>query len=404
MSKSYTVTQLNIYIKNMFEQDYLLNNVTVNGEVSNCKYHTSGHIYFTLKDDNGTLSVIMFKGNTFNGLKFRLENGQKICVTGSVKVYERDGKYQLYARSISLEGQGELYKRYLALKDELEEMGMFSKQYKKPIPLLSRRVGIVTAKTGAAIQDICNIAKRRNPYVSLYLYPSIVQGPQAKDSIVSGLRKLDKLNLDVIIVGRGGGSIEDLWAFNEECVARAIFECNTPVISAVGHETDFTISDFVADLRASTPSAAAELAVCDIELVENKIIDCQKALNKAFETKLTMYRELVLRHNNTLLFLNPARRVLDNRVTLLNTEDKLHRAMETLLNNYRNRLCVLAAKLNGLSPLDKLSQGYCVATNACDSVITSINDVTVDESIAINVSDGCIYADVKSVIPNKAKQ
>lgn len=253
MKNVYSVGQINTYIKNMFAQDFMLNRVSIKGEVSNCKYHSSGHIYFTLKDASGTIAAIMFAGNRRNGLKFAMKEGDKVVVTGSVEVYERDGKYQLYAREIELDGAGNLYLKFEALKRELEEMGMFAPEYKKPIPRYAKRVGIVTAATGAAVQDIRNIAARRNPYVQLILYPAQVQGDGAVPSIINGIHALDALGVDVMIVGRGGGSIEDLWAFNEEAVARAIFECETPVISAVGHETDTTIADYVADMRAPTP-------------------------------------------------------------------------------------------------------------------------------------------------------
>ncbi len=262
MASIYSVTQVNSYIKNMFVQDYLLSRISVRGEISNCKYHTSGHIYFTLKDKSGTLSAVMFAGQR-KGLNFQLQEGQQVIVTGSIDVYERDGRYQLYAREIKKEGIGDLFERFQKLRDELEDMGMFAAEYKQPIPKYAKTVGVVTASTGAAIRDIMNISARRNPYVQLVLYPALVQGEQAKYSIVKGIKTLDAMGLDVIIVGRGGGSIEDLWAFNEEIVARAIFECSTPVISAVGHETDVTIADYVADMRAPTPSAAAELAVFD---------------------------------------------------------------------------------------------------------------------------------------------
>ncbi|MDD6057671.1 MAG: exodeoxyribonuclease VII large subunit, partial [Clostridiales bacterium] len=235
MKNIYSVGQVNTYIKNMFAQDFMMNRISVKGEVSNCKYHTSGHIYFTLKDRSGTLSAIMFAGNR-RGLSFPMKEGDKVVVTGSVEVYERDGKYQLYARQIELEGAGNLYLKYEALKRELEEMGMFSAEYKKPIPRYAMRIGVVTAPTGAAVQDIRNIASRRNPYVQLILYPALVQGEGAVASICNGIRTLDALGVDVMIVGRGGGSIEDLWAFNEEAVARAIFESKTPIIAAVGHE------------------------------------------------------------------------------------------------------------------------------------------------------------------------
>lgn len=241
MKNVYTVGQVNSYIKNMFQQDFMMNRIYVKGEVSNCKYHTSGHIYFTLKDASGALPAVLFAGNR-KGLGFTMKNGDNVIVLGSVSVYERDGKYQLYAREILPDGEGLLYQRFQQLKKELEEMGMFAPEYKQPIPKYIRRLGIVTAPTGAAIRDIQNISGRRNPYVQAILYPALVQGDGAAQSIVNGIYALERLGVDVIIVGRGGGSMEDLWAFNEEIVARAIFECSVPIISAVGHETDTTIA------------------------------------------------------------------------------------------------------------------------------------------------------------------
>ena len=268
MRNVYSVKQVNAYIKNMFTQDFMLNRIYIKGEVSNCKYHTSGHIYFSLKDESGSIACIMFAGQR-SGLAFKMQDGQQVIVLGSVTTYERDGKYQLYAKEIILDGAGLLYEKFEALKRELGEMGMFAPEYKQPIPKFAKKIGIVTAPTGAAIRDIMNISARRNPYVQLILYPALVQGDGAATSIVKGIEMLDKHGVDVIIVGRGGGSIEDLWAFNEEPVARAIFNCRTPIISAVGHETDTTIADYVADMRAPTPSAAAELAVFEYQALEN---------------------------------------------------------------------------------------------------------------------------------------
>ena len=273
----YTVGQLNAYVKNMFTQDYLLQSVFVKGEVSNCKYHTSGHIYFTLKDPKGTISCVMFAGNR-KGLSFRMQDGQQVIVGGSVDVYERDGKYQVYAKQIVLDGAGQLYEKFEALKRELEELGMFSEQFKQPIPKYVKTLGVVTARTGAAVRDVIQIAKRRNPYVQIILYPAIVQGEEAVPSIVNGIHALEQLGVDVMIVGRGGGSIEDLWAFNERAVAEAVFNCSIPIISAVGHETDTTIIDYVADLRAPTPSAAAELAVWDLGSLLEGLSSAEAAL------------------------------------------------------------------------------------------------------------------------------
>ena len=285
----YTVKQVNAYIKNMFTQDYMLGRIYVKGEVSNCKYHTSGHIYFSLKDESGTIACVMFAGQR-GGLSFRMQEGQQVIVFGGVNVYERSGSYQLYAREIRLDGEGILFERFQALKRELEEMGMFAPEYKKPIPAYASRIGVVTAPTGAAVRDIINISRRRNPYVQLILYPAQVQGEGAKESIARGIAMLDRLGVDVIIVGRGGGSMEDLWAFNEEEVARAIFDCSTPVISAVGHETDTTISDFVADLRAPTPSAAAELAVYDLGMTMERMRELEGRMGRILRQRVELWR------------------------------------------------------------------------------------------------------------------
>ena len=288
----YSVSQVNSYLGHLFREDFVLRRIRVRGELSNVKYHSSGHIYFTMKDQGGTLAAVMFAGQR-RGLSFELREGLKVVVTGSVEVYERGGVYQLYASSIEEEGRGDLYAEFLRLKRELEEMGMFAPEYKKPIPKYVSSVGIVTARTGAAIRDIINVSTRRDPYIRLVLYPATVQGERAADSIVRGIRTLDRYGVDVIICGRGGGSIEDLWAFNEERVARAIFECETPVISAVGHETDFTIADFAADLRAPTPSAAAELAVPDIMQFLRDLQGDREALESAMRRKLDRYRAVL---------------------------------------------------------------------------------------------------------------
>ncbi len=288
---AYSVTQVNGYIKNMFAQDFMLKNICVKGEVSNCKYHPSGHIYFTLKDEKAAISGVMFAGNrNRGGLKFKMQEGDKVAVTGSVEVYERDGRYQLYAKEITKDGAGDLFLKFEALKQELSEMGMFAEEYKKPIPKYIKTLGVVTAQTGAAVQDIRNISARRNPYVQVILYPAQVQGEGAAASIVKGIQALEHYGVDTMIVGRGGGSIEDLWAFNEEIVARAIFECQVPVISAVGHETDFTIADFVADLRAPTPSAGAELAVYDIFELQGRMSGIRQGLNHAMEYQWNVNR------------------------------------------------------------------------------------------------------------------
>lgn len=389
----YTVGQVNTYIKNMFAQDFLLHRVCVKGEVSNCKYHTSGHIYFTLKDAAGTISGVMFAGNR-RGLAFQMKEGDRVVVTGSVEVYERDGKYQLYAKEITLDGEGDLYLRYEALKHELEEMGMFAQEYKKPIPRYVKRVGIVTAPTGAAIQDIRNIASRRNPYVQLILYPALVQGDGAAESIVNGIHALDLLGVDVMIVGRGGGSIEDLWAFNEEIVARAIFECETPVISAVGHETDTTIADYVADLRAPTPSAAAELAVYDVEQLMQDIASCENRLNRLMKNQAVLTKNRLLSYAARLKVLSPEYQLNSKKQYAAELEDRLGRTMRDVLNQKRHRMELLVRDMDGLSPLKKLSQGFSFVSDMEGKNLSGVDQVETGDHIKIQMTNGCLEATV----------
>ncbi len=396
MAAAYTVTQMNSYIKNMFRQDFVLSRVSVKGEISNCKYHTSGHIYFTLKDEQGTLAAVMF-ATQVRGLKFRLENGMQVVVNGRIDVYERDGKYQLYATDIEADGMGDLYKRFEELKAHFEQMGYFSSDYKRPIPKFAKKIGIVTASTGAAIHDIMNIAYRRNPYVELFLYPALVQGAGAASSIVRGIETLDRMGLDVLIVGRGGGSIEDLWAFNEEIVAEAIFNAQTPVISAVGHETDFTISDFVSDLRAPTPSAAAELSVADIVLIESRIDAYEVALNEAIDDKLSRLRERLTSYSMQLKYLSPVNRVNEKRMLLANMQDKLDILMKQCLSEKRHKLEIYASKLHGLSPLEKLSQGYSYVEYDDGKPIDELDKVKKGDMLNIYMKAGNIKAQAVEV-------
>ena len=396
MKNAYSVGQVNRYVKNMFTQDFFLQKIYVKGEVSNCKYHTSGHIYFSLKDETGTMSCVMFAGHR-RGLAFSMKDGDKVIVGGSVDVYERDGRYQLYAKEITLEGAGALYERYLALKQELEEMGMFAGEYKQPIPKFIRRLGVVTAPTGAAVQDIRNISYRRNPYLQIILYPALVQGAGAAESIVKGIRMLDGLNVDVIIVGRGGGSIEDLWAFNEEIVARAIFECRTPVISAVGHETDFTIADFVADLRAPTPSAAAELAVNDYRSVVESVSVYRQRMYRAMSTRLDFYRSRLANFSTKFGYLSPEYRLREQRQRLADAESSLQNAMEGKLKENRHRLSLYVERFTGLSPLRKLDQGFSYVADQEKRTLTSVKQVKNGDTIYISVTDGTIEAKVNSI-------
>ena len=396
MRNVYTVKQVNLYIKNMFTQDFMLNRIYVKGEVSNCKYHASGHIYFSLKDESGTIACIMF-ASARSGLSFRMREGQKVVVLGSVNVYERDGKYQLYANEIILEGAGLLYEKFEALKQELEEMGMFAEEYKQPIPKFAKTVGIVTAPTGAAVRDIIQIASRRNPYVQLILYPALVQGEGAADSIVRGIRMMEKQNVDVMIVGRGGGSIEDLWAFNEEKVARAIFECRVPVISAVGHETDTLISDYVADLRAPTPSAAAELAVYDHRQVSEQMEAFLSRMRRQMRLKTMLERRRLEQLELRLKHTHPQQKLNENRQILQELENRLRDRMQMLLEENKHRLAIYTEQIDGLSPLKKLSQGYSYTELADGENVRSVKQVKDGQEISVYVTDGKIKARIVEV-------
>ncbi len=396
MKNVYSVGQVNTYIKNMFAQDFMMQRISVKGEVSNCKYHSSGHIYFTLKDAVGTIGAIMFAGNR-RGLAFPMKEGDKVIVTGSIEVYERDGKYQLYAREIALDGAGNLYLKFEALKRELEEMGMFAPEYKKPIPKYIRRLGIVTAPTGAAVQDIRNIARRRNPYVQLILYPALVQGDGAVNSIINGIHALDALGVDVIVVGRGGGSIEDLWAFNEEEVARAIFECETPVISAVGHETDTTIADYVADMRAPTPSAAAELAVFDYQAALERQQRLQTQMERCLRQRAQNAYLRLREYQTRLRYLSPELKLRERRKLAADLEEKLSGRMEQILKGKRHELALLSGRLEGMSPVKKLSQGFSYVADESGHAVTDASAVSVGQQLTVHLLKGRLQAEVTEV-------
>ncbi len=419
MANVYSVSQVNAYIRNMFAQDFALSRISVTGEVSNLKYHSSGHIYFTLKDARGAIACVMFSGKRAQGLSFRMEEGQKVIVSGSIEVYERSGQYQLYANRITQDGQGDLFRRFEQLRNRLEEMGMFAAEYKKPIPAYVRTVGIVTAETGAAIHDIMNIAARRNPYVQLILCPAQVQGEGAAGSISRAIKRLDMLRPDVIIVGRGGGSIEDLWAFNEEEVARAIFACETPVISAVGHETDVTIADYVADLRAPTPSAAAELAVYDYQLFENRLREFRMRLGRQAGRKTEDVRSKLAQYRLKLSAHSPARELNSRRQALSDFSERMDqavsrriremkrdlelagtqmdRSIDAKLSDRKHRLQVLAGSLDGRSPLRKISGGYGFVTDSSGERIDSVEKAVPGDRIRIRMRDGRIDASVAEV-------
>lgn len=391
----YSVGQVNSYIKNMFAQDFMLNRVSVKGEVSNCKYHTTGHIYFTLKDETGTMACVMFAGQR-KGLAFRMQEGQQVLVSGSVSVYERDGRYQLYAKEIQLDGAGDLYRRFEELKQELMDMGMFANEYKQRIPAFIKTLGIVTAPAGAAVRDIINIAHRRNPYIQIILYPALVQGEGAAESIVRGIKALDAAGVDVMIVGRGGGSIEDLWAFNEEAVARAIFDCETPVISAVGHETDTTIADYTADLRAPTPSAAAELAVFEYAAFEEQLKGYEHRFRHLFQSRLEQKRAFLSQYSMRLSLSSPKNQIREKQQQLMEFENRLLSGMKVQLSEKQHMLQLYIEKFHGLSPLRKLGQGFAyVEING--RALTDIECVEIGDTIEVHVLNG----DVKAVVEQK---
>lgn len=397
MASVYSVTEVNSYIKHMFEQDFVLNNVYVKGEISNCKYHTSGHIYFTLKDQGGVIACVMFAGNR-RGLNFKLEEGLKVTAYGSVNVYERDGKYQLYVREVKMDGQGDLYRRFELLKAELLEMGMFDASYKKPLPKYATKVGIVTAKTGAAIQDIINVSTRRNPHIQLYLYPALVQGAEAAPTIVRGIQTLDAMGLDVLIVGRGGGSLEDLWAFNEEIVARAIFNCNTPVISAVGHETDTTIADYVADMRAPTPSAAAELAVFDYNAYIAELNGYLEMFNKSMRNKHRATRDLLNQYALRVKHMSPSNRITTKRQEIDDICNRMSEKLKLKIERKRYELSLGIQRLEGASPLNKLKSGYSYVADSEGATIKSVEQVNEGDNVEIFLLDGRINAEIKDKV------
>lgn len=397
MAAIYSVSQINMYIKNMFANDYLLRNVQVKGEVSNVKYHSSGHIYFTLKEEGSALNGVMFRSARTEGLDFTLENGQSVVITGSIAVYERDGRYQVYAKKIVLDGRGNLYEAYELLKQKLYEEGLFEFEHKKEIPQFPKKVGIVTARTGAAIQDILNIARRRNPYVQLYLYPAQVQGEGAAKTIVKGIETLDRMGMDTIIIGRGGGSIEDLWAFNEEIVARAIYHAKTPIISGTGHEIDNTIADYAADLRAPTPSAACELAIPDVMSSLYQVRQYKSRMRKCAGQKLQQMNHKMGMLSAKLNSASPKVRFENQKIYLDSLQDKLMQGMLQKMGNRRHQYEILLAKLNGLSPTAKLVGGYGYIERQDGHTIRSVADVKEQDTFSVTVWDGTIEGVVTGI-------
>lgn len=421
MEKIYSVTQVTAYLKKLIGTDVILRSLTVKGELSNVKYHVSGHIYFTVKDAGASLSGVMFASDT-GSLDFRLTEGLKVEITGGLGVYEKAGSYQIYARRIKKEGRGELYEKFLKLKDQLGEMGMFSQEYKKPIPGYVRRLGVVTASTGAAVRDIINITRRRNPYVEIILYPAKVQGEGAAESVARGIGLLDDEGVDVIIAGRGGGSIEDLWAFNEVAVAEAIFRSRTPVISAVGHETDTTIADYVADLRAPTPSAAAELAVFDYEAFLERLDGYRGGLKDSIGRLIVQDRLRLKEAENLIKKMRPDAVIASKRMRLADIENRMRQLMKDQLVSGRDRsevterrlrssitekltdrrhsVFLYAERMKGVSPLEKLTLGYSFVTDENGKNIRNVGSLSVGDMINIRMLNGKVKANVREIEKN----
>ena len=396
-NKVFSVTQINTYIKRMFQSDYALRRISIKGQVSNCKYHSSGHIYFSLKDEGSQISCVMFANARYDGLKFELEDGQEVVVDGNISVYERGGSYQLYAQEIRLNGIGELYVAYEMLKQKLYEEGLFDHEKKKPIPKNPKKIGVVTARTGAAIHDIISTAKRRNPYVQLILYPAKVQGDGASDTIVAGIKVLDQYGVDIIIVGRGGGSIEDLWAFNEEKVARAIYEVQTPIISGTGHEVDTTIADYAADLRAATPTAACELAVPDIREVMEGITYREYTLRTLLKQVVRRYQMKLQQYQITIANFDPRFQLQEQKMHLAELEEQIHAVMKNKMTDYQHKLELYTKELHGLSPTAKLINGFGYIEGSNGEPVTSVKKVMEGDQISLTISDGTIITKAEQI-------
>lgn len=382
-----TVTQLNKYLKDRFDEDENLNAILVKGEISNFKNHYTGHLYFTLKDENSLIKCIMFKSYA-EKLNFKPKDGMKVMVFGTVSVFERDGVYQIYAKSMMEDGMGDLHEQFEQLKAKLEKEGLFEQSHKKAIPLYPKVVGVLTSQTGAVIRDIINVSTRRNPNVYIRLLPVPVQGPGAAEQIADKIRIMNEKKLaDVLIIGRGGGSLEDLWPFNEEIVARAIYDSEIPIISAVGHETDFTIADFVADLRAPTPSAAAELAVPDIFEVKQKIINYQDRSKLALKKKIEIMKLRFEKIMKSRIFTDPMRKVMDNSIILDDYMKRLENAMKEIKTEKKNKYTELVTKLDSISPLKTLIRGYSL-TEKDGKIIKRATQIDKGDIITIKFSDG----------------
>ena len=430
--KAYSVSDINRYLKNVIAGDFALHGITIAGEISNFKPHPSGHVYFTLKDSGSQLRSVMWKSDTYNGIRHRIADGQKVLVSGDITVYEAGGYYQFQARKIELAGIGDLYAEFERRKQKLREEGLFSDEHKKPIPKFPKTIGIVTARQGDALRDIVSTLKRRNPFVQPVLSPAKVQGEGAVAEVCRAIRRLEQLPVDLILVCRGGGSIEDLWTFNEEAVARCVYTCSVPVISGVGHEPDVTIIDYVADLRAPTPTGAAEMAVRPVTDIEAMLVDRHAELSGAMLSLLTHLRENTEHMGKLLSGVSPRaelenqRRLSENarerltlsmrriiryereRVSLPEMTERFRLASARKLSTERERLVMSAARLEALSPLRKISSGYAYVTGRNGNAVESVTEVTPGDSLELFLRDGRIRAVAESVrkeeiLPDKEK-
>ena len=387
----YSVSQLNSYVKGVLDRDENLAHVFVTGEISNYKAHYSGHLYMTVKDESASIKAVMFAGNA-SKLRFKPENGMKILAFGTVSLFPRDGSYQLYINDMQPDGVGALNIAFEQLKKKLEAEGLFRQEYKKPLPEFPQKIGVVTSSTGAAVQDIFNVLKRRFPVAEVVLRPCQVQGEGAAEDVAKAIYEFNKLNAaDVIIVGRGGGSIEDLWAFNEEIVARAVFASRIPVISAVGHETDYTICDFVADLRAPTPSAAAECAVPDIFELKANLVSLRQHIFSLNRNKMNIERSSLSSFEKRLVLRDPVTNINEQRKELVYLTEKLSILTNSILDENKSKISALAGKLDVLSPLSVISRGYALVEKD-DKPVTKVKDLKKDDVISIKLSDGQVKA------------
>ena len=403
INQAISVSALNQYIKTLFDHNDVLQGVWVRGEISNLKYHSSGHLYFSLKDEEGLLRAVMFRSSAMY-LPVKLQNGMKVMAYGSISVYPKDGQYQLYTTKIEPDGLGALYLAFEKLKQQLSAEGLFDAERKKPIPSFPQKIGLITSETGAAVRDMIQIIGRRCPLVEIYLRPALVQGANAPESLMSALRFFETVfPVDVIIIGRGGGSIEDLWAFNDEQLAYSIASCQTPIISAVGHETDFTICDFVADLRAPTPSAAAELAVPDVNQLLGGVSGLADRFRIATENLIQAKRTALSHTLNRSVFERPELLVRDSVLTLDNLKTRIDNAFSKRLTRHMGEIDTLCAKLEALSPKKVMERGYTVLTDRQGRLVTSLEQIAMGDTVSVQMLDGTAEATVTKIQPQNGE-